>query len=299
MRSLGDAKQFDTLKSDVEKLKSDQPQDITWNSVRDTNPRPTTRIIFTHSVNIEKMENITLTKEVDEQLNGSECYICRGSPYRLGERVVKLACQCPHWLHQGCLSTATIDGRCPTCRVALISLDPESIFLDAASKGDLPKILELLSNGMPHSPRGAFKETPLMLAAKGGHQQVAEELCQKGALFSDRDDSGRTPLFYAVIGGQREMVIWLLDKGADLTALDEKGRSLLHYAITYGTGLEFIKLLLDRGADCSSPDRDLNSPLDLAERDQNLALSDLLRGYGATPGVIALLKWHEERCKKG
>jgi uncharacterized protein len=232
---------------------------------------------------------------VDETLRGSRCFICYGDPFEIGDSVVKLRCQCPYWAYEECMSRCVVEyTECPTCRVPVTSLDPKCILLDAASRGDLSKVRELLDKGIFHSPRGALEDTPLMRTAQKGHKEVTVALLEQGALVSDRQVRGSTALHLAVAGGRSEMVTLLLDHGADISAVDKKHRSLLHYAIGRQPNQEVVQLLLNRGGPCSIPDQDCLAPLDLAEKGRHEALVHLLRSRGAIWGFQSLIKGIEE-----
>jgi len=76
-------------------------------------------------------------------------------------------------------------------------------------------------------PADSF-ESPLTLAACGGHVELAELLIQRGAAIEEVNDEGYTPLMEAAREGHEEMVKLLLKKGKMVSVL----RYCLLYLIT-------------------------------------------------------------------
>ncbi|OOQ60659.1 ankyrin repeat domain-containing protein [Mucilaginibacter pedocola] len=94
---------------------------------------------------------------------------------------------------------------------------------------------------------------------------------------ADIDDSsiGVTPLLSAV-GWKRFVVTeWLLQNGANVNAADSKGNTSLHIAVKQKYPLEFIKLLLQHGADSSLQNNEGASPKSMAARQRPDAFSHL------------------------
>jgi len=83
-----------------------------------------------------------LRKTVDADNAEERCYFCY-EDWRSGDGMVRLRC-CNHWLHEDCLSKSVLDGRCPTCRIWLASLDEARVLAGAAKMGDIQKVKELL-----------------------------------------------------------------------------------------------------------------------------------------------------------
>jgi ankyrin repeat protein len=86
--------------------------------------------------------------------------------------------------------------------------------------------------------RGVGDRTPLHLAARGGHRDVAELLLQRGAEVNARAEGefghGLTPLHEAARGGHREVVKLLLEHGADVNTRNDAGKSPLELAVEGG-----------------------------------------------------------------
>jgi hypothetical protein len=92
------------------------------------------------------------------------------------------------------------------------------------------------------------KETPLVVASRQGHSEVARVLIAHGADPETRDIVDWSPLERASRGGYVEVVQTLLQHGADVNALDENQMTSLHTASATGQ-LTVARVLLDHGAD--------------------------------------------------
>jgi ankyrin repeat protein len=106
--------------------------------------------------------------------------------------------------------------------------------------------------------------TPLMYAARDGRIESARLLIQNGANLEATDPNGITPLLMAISNNQMETARFFVERGAQINVVDWYGRSPLWSAVevrnmdidnaTFVNGvdrepvLEFIKLLLDKGA---------------------------------------------------
>ena len=123
--------------------------------------------------------------------------------------------------------------------------------------------------------------TPLLLAAGGGHEEIATRLLELGAARDHQDHRGRTALHHAASGGHGTVIGALLEAGADPTVADEDGSLALHLGA--GTGhRDAVERLLAGGAPPNAADRLYSSsPLHLAARENRAALVPLLVGAGA------------------
>lgn len=110
--------------------------------------------------------------------------------------------------------------------------------------------------------------TPLMYAAREGHIDIARMLLEARADVNEVDKNDIGPLLMAISNNRIDMARFLIDRGANIHAADWYGRTPLFAAVEirnvdlhYVTfehmvtaedrqaALEFIKLLLERGAD--------------------------------------------------
>ena len=63
--------------------------------------------------------------------------------------------------------------------------------------------------------------SPLILAARNGHQDVVKLLLDKGAEPNMADQNGDTALGYAARGGHKDVVQLLFDRGAEPNLADQ------------------------------------------------------------------------------
>jgi ankyrin repeat protein len=117
--------------------------------------------------------------------------------------------------------------------------------------------------------------TPLMLAARGGSQEMMALLLKAGADTQTRDNEGQTSLMHALASPPRARQ--LLDKGAQLEARDRRGRTALCCAVEHPY-LGTVRLLLQRGANVQAGDDQGVTALHVAVRNagaQELPLQSL------------------------
>jgi Ankyrin repeats (3 copies)/Ankyrin repeat len=153
--------------------------------------------------------------------------------------------------------------------------------LDADRDGDLAKVNALLNANPGLVASQDFDgTTPLCLAARYGHKDVAELLLANKAAVDSADYNGWTPLHFAALKGDREIAELLLANKADVNARESgKGKTPLHYAAAYGHK-EVVELLLANKADINAKDIGGVSPLSDAESHQMNEVAKLLRQRG-------------------
>lgn len=184
---------------------------------------------------------------------------------------------------------------------------------EAATRGDLDTVKALLAAGAPVDGRDAARRTPLLLATRGNHVEVARLLIAAGADVNAKDNVRDTPFLYAGAEGRNailrlilatgranladtnryggtalipaahhghpETVQILLATGIDIDHVNNLGWTALLEAVILGDGgpvyQEIVSLLVDARAH-GIPDRDGVTPLDHARR----------RGFAAIAALI-------------
>ena len=174
----------------------------------------------------------------------------------------------------------------------------------AAQRGDLATVRQLLQQGASADARDSGGVTALMYAAEAGHTSIVSHLLQKGANPNLSDSHyGMTALMVAAAEGRTKVVRLLLGAKADVNAKDDNlGATALLGAAEYGhTGV--IELLLSNGADVNAKDKRGFRGLAQAATNGHLDTVRLLVGhkahinaqddkYGATPLMGAASNGH-------
>jgi ankyrin repeat protein len=105
-------------------------------------------------------------------------------------------------------------------------------------------------------------ESPLMLAALKGQQDLAAQLIKRGA---DVNKTGWTALHYAASSGQLAIISLLIEHSAYIDAESPNGTTPLMMAAMYGSP-EAVKLLLQEGADPQLKNQQGLTALQFAQR---------------------------------
>lgn len=90
--------------------------------------------------------------------------------------------------------------------------NPENKLIEAAFRGDLKEVERLIAQGVSVEVKNNFQMTPLIWAAKQGHDGVCKLLIQKKASVVARDIIGQTPLIWAVRSEHEAVCRLLLDE---------------------------------------------------------------------------------------
>lgn len=207
-------------------------------------------------------------------------------------------------------------GQTPAKPMNSASLDPEII--EAAARGDLAEVQDLLRRGANVNARDATRRTALTAAARGDHVAVARALIAAGA-DPDLQDSNRnnallvsgetgsvamlrevlranpdltrtnrfggTALIPAAHRGHVEYVREILKTKIDVDHVNNLGWTALLEAIILGEGgarhTEIVRLLIAAGADVNLADREGVTPLAHAKQRGYAAIARLLERAGA------------------
>lgn len=191
-------------------------------------------------------------------------------------------------------------------------MDDLETLVDAAKRGDLPRVLEVIrSNPAVADARLPNGESPLMAALYRGHGEVVDAIADAvpeldvfvaAALGRTHDlekrlqepdavrqyaYDGWTPLHLAAFFGRLEAVRRLLDAAADCNAISKNSMSNtpLH-AATAGGHAEVAVLMIQRGADVHVRDSGGYTPLHIAAENGLVTVVEALLARGADPYAI-------------
>ena len=200
--------------------------------------------------------------------------------------------------------------------IVLAQSNPERAraLLDAAERGEIVTVRELVAKGARINWRDHRGRTPLLAATQRNRTDVAKFLIQEGADVNAKDLIQDTPFLYAGAEGRTEILTMMLPVGADLkdtnrfggtalipaahrghvetvrllltTRIDKDhvnnlGWTALMEAVVLGDGgpahTEIVRLLVNAGANANIPDRDRVTALEHAKK----------RGYAEMAGILS------------
>jgi ankyrin repeat protein len=116
--------------------------------------------------------------------------------------------------------------------LAFTNVQAESLH-EAVTNQDIDQIQVLIQEGADINELGRSwygYGSPLHLAVRDGHQDIARLLIDSGAYVDVRDHNDYTPLHNAAWNGNLDMVKFLLDAGADINAVNYSGDTVLSCA---------------------------------------------------------------------
>ncbi|KAI0468830.1 hypothetical protein F4859DRAFT_505795 [Xylaria cf. heliscus] len=123
------------------------------------------------------------------------------------------------------------------------------------------------------------QETPLLLAARVGHEEVVQLLLDQGIMPNATDSKGRASLAFDAMFGNRRVAQMLLDT-AEINWRNKYGKTPFLDTMEYRHS-ENVKLLLDRGAKDNLRDKYGQTPLVVASQYRYLETIKLLLSRGA------------------
>ncbi|PKS08786.1 hypothetical protein jhhlp_003395 [Lomentospora prolificans] len=158
-------------------------------------------------------------------------------------------------------------------------MDGRTPLLYAAKNGHEGVIKLLLATGkVDIDLKDMDGRTPLSYAAWNGHEGIVKLLLTTGKVDIDsKGNNGRTPLSYAAGNGYEDIVKLLLAIGkVDIDLKNNYGRTPLSYAAEYGhEGIVKLLLATDK-VDIDSKDMDGRTPLSYAAGNSNEGIAKLL-----------------------
>ncbi|MBT2300226.1 ankyrin repeat domain-containing protein [Variovorax paradoxus] len=127
-----------------------------------------------------------------------------------------------------------------------------------------PKVIQVLLDSPQTNVelRNAKDESPLMMAALKGQQDLVTQLIARDA---DVNKPGWAPLHYAATNGHVAVMKQLLDNHAFIDAQSPNGTTPLMMAAMYGSA-SAVQLLLDEGADTQMKNEQGLTAIDFAQR---------------------------------
>lgn len=103
----------------------------------------------------------------------------------------------------------------------------------AVKNQKMAEIKRYVSEGRVNQRQGSLDQTPLMIAALYGYDDIAGYLCDHGADIDARAKDGSTALIYAAIYNQAGVARILLVHGCSIVLKDNGGYTAYYYAMYY------------------------------------------------------------------
>lgn len=152
----------------------------------------------------------------------------------------------------------------------------------AAQRGLLEVCYILVQAGARIDAQDKEMRTPLLEAIINNHLEVSRYLVQSGACVYHVEDDGYTGLHHAAKLGNLEIVNMLLETGqVDVNAQDNGGWTPIIWAAEH-KHVEVIRSLLNRGADVTINDKELNVCLHWAAYAGNVDIAELVLNSGCS-----------------
>lgn len=158
---------------------------------------------------------------------------------------------------------------------------PKSEWREAADKGEIETLKQLLEKGTPVDKPNETGTTALMTTAREGHLKAVQFLLDKGANVNAVNLAGMTAVHLAAMGNHTEVILLLLQRGASLAAKNSVGRTPLLVAVGIGR-LAAVQTLLQSGAKLNERSKEGETPLLVAAGAGKLEVFEWLLSQGAS-----------------
>ncbi|XP_071636411.1 uncharacterized protein [Temnothorax longispinosus] len=147
--------------------------------------------------------------------------------------------------------------------------------LCAAKDGHEGIVKALLKNKADASIATVTSFTPLHLAAENGHLGIVAALLNHGVNIHAKAQNNATPLYCSAEGGRKEVAELLIKNGAEINAKDNNNLTPLHIAALKGHE-NVVDLLIKNKAKLNATTDDGRTPLHLAALKGHKGIVDLL-----------------------
>ncbi|XP_072038853.1 ankyrin repeat, SAM and basic leucine zipper domain-containing protein 1-like isoform X1 [Amphiura filiformis] len=162
----------------------------------------------------------------------------------------------------------------------------------AASKGHTDIVKFLLDKGAdPNFNRASYMYTPLIAACSRNHEESTAScvalLLERGANPNAHERSHMTPLMFAAKNGHQTVTDQLIQCGADVNKEDNRGWTALHFAAELGD-FKLVKTLIEAGSDTSRRCAE-GTPADIANSQGHDMIGKFIQSGGCLPdGAFAV-----------
>lgn len=170
-----------------------------------------------------------------------------------------------------------ITGLLLNCSTMTVARGDAADLHQAVRLDDLEAVTRYAADPVLINAPGDNARTPLMVAIRWGHRDIALLLIRSGAELNAVDADHRSALHHAAHGNERALMRALIEARANIDLPDAYHYTALHMAAREGH-LEAVHLLLEAGADVNAQIDVGFTALDLAE--QYPSVQDYLRQRG-------------------
>ncbi|MEI8312533.1 MAG: ankyrin repeat domain-containing protein, partial [Verrucomicrobiota bacterium] len=160
---------------------------------------------------------------------------------------------------------------------------PSDPWFLALESGDTAAFRQMRGSRDINAPGPSLSQTPLMIAACSGWEQIAAELIQGGAKLDAVDKNGDTALHYSADFEQPRIMKLLLDAGAKTDMQDKWKQTPL---IMSTSAPIQVRLLIEKNADMNLSTTHGGTPLHYAAGHGDLAMVRALLARGANVNAI-------------
>uniref|UniRef100_A0A7N8XRX7 Euchromatic histone-lysine N-methyltransferase 2 n=1 Tax=Mastacembelus armatus TaxID=205130 RepID=A0A7N8XRX7_9TELE len=175
--------------------------------------------------------------------------------------------------------------RQPNCKLSFarrkkLRFHPRQLY-PAAKQGEVQRVLLMLMEGIDptYQPDSQNRRSALHAAAQRGLLEICYMLVQAGAQVDAQDKDLRTPLLEAIINNHIEVAHYLVQNGA--CVYHEDGYTALHHAAKLGS-LEIVNMLLETGqVDVNAQDNGGWTPIIWAAEHKHVDVIKALLNRGA------------------
>ncbi|MFH1115319.1 MAG: ankyrin repeat domain-containing protein [Pseudomonadota bacterium] len=156
-------------------------------------------------------------------------------------------------------------------------------FFEALRIGHTEMVRKLLAKGVNGNELDQYGQVPLETAAENGSMEMVKLLLDNGADLKKRNRYGRTALdasyTTAMLHGHEEIARLFLDMGVNVNAIGPAGRTAFQCAMSCSP--QFVKMLVERGADVNAKTDDGKTALMYAARSGKVETTRFLLDKGA------------------
>ena len=160
------------------------------------------------------------------------------------------------------------------------SIDNASPLHLASRNGHMDVACKLIERGADATAQDKHGDTPLHIALREKQVDVAHMLIQRGTDAAAQNKRGDTPLHIALQEKQVAVAHMLIERGADATAQNKRGDTLLHIALQEKQ-VDVARNLIERGADVMAQNICRRTPLHLASQRGQVDVARILIERGA------------------